>query len=91
MAFQNRQVINDHHHDEDDDDDQHDSYMMIRLDLNDNYKFPRDFKWYGDQCPECKLPLNMFWVEKGQGINNKKGGFSPQVIIKFRSLYFHNT
>ena len=53
--------------------------------------FPDDYLWYGDQCPECGLPLTIFWIERGVGINNKEKGFKPQVIIKFRCLYFHHT
>ena len=33
----------------------------------------------------------MFWIDKGQGINNIKAGFKPKLIIKFECLYFHHT
>ncbi len=47
--------------------------------------------WYANRCFECHRPLTRFWIENGPGINNLKGGFKPQLIIKAECLYYHNT
>lgn len=89
--FENLPRVDNHDQDYHHDDDLDDGDIMIRLDLDDKFNFPRDFIWYADRCFECKLPLTRFWIEEGSGKNNLRGGFLPQVIIKSECLYFHNT
>ncbi len=50
------------------------------------FKFPQDYKWQANYCPECHKPLTSFWIEEGSGINNLNE--PNKLIIKSECHYF---